>query len=142
MINIGAARDAIAAVVAPPAPAPGELPAWQVLPRGADQLTGFPVVAIGQPRWTPGPTACIDLHQFPLAVIVDMPGSTATFEAIISDLDQLWPMIIGQLDDQIRADPTFGGVCKASHLTRSEFSTYTVQGQPFPAQLILINLDG
>lgn len=139
MIDIAAVRADLGEILAPADPAPGEAPAWNVYPSGLDDAAAFPAVIIGMPRWTPGPTGCIDLTVWPIAVVAEMPGGVSSFSAVIGDLDQLWPQVLATLTEAFKTDRRFG---RAAHVERSEFSTYPVQGRSFPAQLIFVSIDG
>lgn len=139
MINISEIRDVLTEVLEPPAPAPGDAPLWVVEPRGFDEPTGFPVVVVGMPSWRPGPTGCLDLYEWPIACIVEQPGGSASFSAVIEDLDTLWTTILDRLTEACKSDRRLG---KAAHVVRAEFGTYPVQGQSFPAQLIFVSIDG
>jgi hypothetical protein len=106
---------------------------------GLDDRAAFPAVIIGMPRWTPGPTGCIDLTEWPVAVVAEAAGGDASFGAVIGDLDGLWPVVLATLTEAFKTDRRFG---RAAHVVRAEFGMYPVQGRTFPAQLFFVSIDG
>lgn len=111
-----------------------------VTPGAIDAVAAFPLVTVGLPRWTPQVQPCIDRSQFPVAVVVKTPGGDAA--ATQDQLDELWQTVAAELDAAISADQSLGGVCVVAHLERAEPGPFRIQGQEYPAQIILINLDG
>ena len=138
MIDLEQVRDQLAEIVAPPPTDPNETIPWFVYPRGFDNLAGWPMVAIGQPTWRPGPNWCISAYEWPVAVVVERPGAAVSFENGIRALDQLWPVIM----ERFRQTRVIEGTA-AFHIVRSEFGLFRVQGPDgHPAQTIILSIEG
>lgn len=137
MINIPAARASLAAILQEIAP-----DGCTVVTSAPDGVTTFPLVLPGMPSWSSdGPSYGFSTWTFPVAVVVDRPGTTS--DAVpIDQLDQTWPAVLAGLRSQSEDDPGLGGVCAQSVVTRAQFGLYRIGGQDFPAQMIFIDLYG
>lgn len=135
MINIGEARARLADILT------AANPGVTVIRAGIDTIPEFPVIIIGQPDWTEAALTLsrFERSTFPVAVVVRRSGSDS---ADVDQLDSLWPAVVETLAAATITDPTLGGVCDASRVTRARFGTFTIQGTSYPAQLITADLFG
>jgi hypothetical protein len=135
--DIGAARDQLVKIIEV------AVPATVTVHRSAfDGTTGMPMVIVGMPSWVDDTTVnyCAPHTEWPIAVCVARPGNNDAGTA--DQLDTLWPQVFTALRDASRADPTLAGICRQSVINRAQFGQFMIQGQPYPAQMITIDLYG
>jgi len=127
-------REALASALA------GELPAGvaSVLPYGVVGPFQPPVVVLGQPDVEFGAWGCEDKHTYGAAVVVrDHPDGPAATQ---QQLEGLWPQVAAAFRAAFRADQTLGGVVTDAQLTSATFGDFMVQGTPYPAQQLTIEI--
>ena len=131
--DLSGQRAAILAVV--------ELVDVPVFPAAPDGTLPAQFVVIGMPSWRPPDAAlCMATVDWPGMVCVARPGTSDTVTALA--LEGLWPQVLEVLDQAVEADPSLGGVCTYASLENAEFTTVTIQGRDFPAQIINLKLKG
>lgn len=127
-------RAALAAAIA------GQLPAGlaTVLPYGVVGPFQPPCVVIGQPDVEFGEWSCTDKATVGLAVVVrDHPeGPAATQQS----LETLWPRVAAAVKAVFHADQTLGGLVTTAQLVRADFGDFMVQGTPYPAQNLTVEI--
>lgn len=128
VIDITAARDELATAVTAVVD-----PSVIVYPKAVDGISRFPAVVLGMPSWKPGPTFCLNSYEFPVAVIVARPGISDV--STVTELDQLWPVVLDGLSSISEQDPSFTVI-------RAEFGLFALHGQQYPAQIIFCSFTG
>lgn len=128
VIDITAAREELASAITAAVD-----PKVAVYPQAVDGLSTFPAVVLGMPSWKPGPTFCLNIYEFPVAVIVARPGISDV--TTVTELDQLWPLVLDGLSSIAEQDPSFT-------VSRAEFGLFALQGQQYPAQIIFCSFTG
>ena len=96
---------------------------------------------LGMPEWEPPAAAvCMSRTRWGVMVVVQRDGidDQATGAALLG----LWPRVVAVLDDATEADPSLGGVCVTSKVSRADFGSVTLNGRDLPAQIITLELEG
>lgn len=135
MINLADLRDRVATVVTEAVGAAAAVYPWP--PAGTPEL---PAVIVGQTAWRPGQTQCLDQYTVPIFVTVARPGSDD--QATIAELEQLWPQVLGEVQQAILADQTLGGLCAVADVKQARPVPLNLQGLTLPAQSIDIEIYG
>lgn len=99
------------------------------------------LVVVGMPQWEPGAAVGWATVTWQLMVAVSRLGGTNDL-VVAERLEELWPQVLQVLDDAVETDPSLGGVCCMSEITRAEFAPVTIAGQEMPAQIITIRMQG
>jgi len=134
MPDVTAQRAALAALCE-------AVPDLQVYPAAPHGTLPKEFVLIGMPTWRPPTEAlCMDSVEWGVMVCVARTGTNDTITAL--SLEGLWPLVLTALDQAITTDSTLGGLCSHSFLKDAEFSTVTIQGADYPAQIITLTMQG
>lgn len=109
-----------------------------VLPYGVVGPFQPPCVVLGQPDVEFGDWLCTDKVTVGLAVVVrDHPeGPAATQQS----LETLWPQVAAAVKAALHSDQTLGGLVTTAQLVRADFGDFMVQGTPYPAQNLTIEI--
>lgn len=109
-----------------------------VLPYGVVGPFQPPCLVIGQPDVEFGDWSCTDRVTVGLAVVVrDHPEGPAATQR---SLETLWPQVAAALKAAFHADETLGGLVTTAQLVRADFGDFVVQGSPYPAQNLTIEI--
>ena len=109
-----------------------------VLPYGVTGPFQPPCVVLGQPDTEFGDFLCVDKNTLGLAVVVrDHPQGPAATQ---QELEGLWPQVAAAVKRLLQADNTLGGLVVDARLMSAEFGDLVVQGQPFPAQQLTLEI--
>lgn len=135
MIDISALRNQLAAILLA---AVGDQAT--VYPAGTTSTVVFPAVIIGMPRWEANTQPCMDTLSWPITTAVARPGSNDPH--VITQLDQLWPVVAEALRQSISDDQTIMGSCKAATVIRADPGYVAIQGIDYPGQTITLETYG
>lgn len=98
-------------------------------------------LVVGMPAWVP-PSQALCMHQVTWQVMVAVRRDGTNDQATAQSLEDLWPQLLRVLIVAVETDPSLGGVCATSAVTRAEFAPVTISGQEFPAQVITLEMQG
>lgn len=143
MINHKAARARLAEILEDGLPQEFAGEPVAVQRAGIDAVAVFPTVIVSQPswRWREDLTYQLGQSTFPIATVISR-GSGVSDTQLIDQLEGLWPLVIETLRSATETDPTLGGICQESSITRAEFGNFQIQDTRYPAQLSFIDLYG
>lgn len=98
----------------------------------------FPLIAVGTPRWKPDVQPCTDQVTLPVALAVRLPNDDG--EVVQDSLEALWAELIEGLREDLKADPTLGGLVRTSVIASAEFGGLLIQGREYPAMNTTLDL--
>lgn len=98
----------------------------------------FPLIAVGVPRWKPDVQPCTDQVSLPVALAVKVGAGDG--EAVQDSLEALWAELVDSLREDLRTDPSLGGLVRTAVITGADFGGLLIQGREYPAMNTTLDL--